>query len=184
MPSDLAPEIRQLFAWLAAEPQERPKFERLLVEPDLDDATRGFIGELDIDRHLSGLAVPVARFELHVADDAAALQHEVVAAPIDLGPEHLDVPVAGSPLASQELGNEDVLDGLFSKGRLSCGVGGCAGDRNRLLPKVRGAPRLLGSPVAGCLANIGYLWRKIDDKLHGSSLALWARPMISAAILW
>ena len=114
VPGDSVSERRHRLPWRPAEPEEWPKLQALRVEEYPDHAARRLLRQVDVDLDVAGLGRAVAGLELHVAQDAVALEHQVVAGPVDLGAEHLDVPGALPPQATQKIPHEEVLEDILA----------------------------------------------------------------------
>src|SRR4051794_20772922 len=112
MPADLAIELRQGLAWRSAEPQERTKLKGVLVEHHPDHAAARLILQMAVERDLPGLATPVGALQLDRAPDPLVPEHELVAVPVDLRAQHLDIVHPRSPKRPQEVAKEDVLQNL------------------------------------------------------------------------
>ena len=82
------------------------KLKGVLVEHHPDDAAARLVLEVAIDRDLIGLATPVGALQLDRAPDPLVAEHELVAIPVDLGAQHLDIVRPHAPKRPQEVGFE------------------------------------------------------------------------------
>src|SRR5215210_4504089 len=118
VPADLAVEFSHGLAWRTAEPQEGTKLKGVLVEHHPDDAAARLILEVAIDRDLLGLATPVGALQLDRAPDPLVAEHELVAVPVDLRAQHLDIVHRHAPKRPQKVAKKDVLQNLFAPARM------------------------------------------------------------------
>ena len=118
VPADLAAELSHGLAWRSAEPQERTKLKGVLVEHHPDDAAARLILQMAVDRDLLGLATPVGALQLDRAPDPLVAEHELVAVPVDLRAQHLDIVHPHAPKRPQEVAKEDVLQHLLAPARM------------------------------------------------------------------
>src|SRR5215204_2026579 len=137
MPADLTIELSHGLAWRSAEPQEGAKLKGVLVEHHPDDAAARLILKVAVDRDLVGLATPVGALQLDRAPDPLVPEHELVAVPVDLRAQHLDIVHPHAPKRPQEVAEEDVLQHLLAPAR----IGG--------MHRINGAGDLLCVWVAG-----------------------------------
>lgn len=120
--------MRKRSARFTLEPEKLAQIHGLGIELDLDDAAARLAREPDIDADLTSLRSPMARFQLNVPDDAVGLDHDVVAALVDVVAQDLTVASTIPPEAAQKLADEQMLDDLFAGagpravGGLGCNV--------------------------------------------------------------
>ena len=88
------------------------------IESDPDDAAAGFSRERDVHADFLCSRIFVTRLELHMAKHAIAFQNKIIASPIDLRAQHLDVASASAPKKAQQLSDEQMLDDLLAKARV------------------------------------------------------------------
>ena len=88
---DLIAQILQLYARPLTEPQEGSELERLLVEEDPDNAAARLRCKPAVDGDRLGFSVFSGGLQLDRAANAVAPDHELVAVPVDLRAEDLDI---------------------------------------------------------------------------------------------
>jgi len=88
---DLIAQILQLYARPLTEPQEGSELERLLVEEDPNNAAARLRCKPAVDGDRLGFSVFSGGLQLDRAANAVAPDHELVAVPVDLRAQDLDI---------------------------------------------------------------------------------------------
>ena len=96
-----------------------------------------------VERDLLGLATPVGALQLDRASNPLVPEQELVAVPVDFGPQDLGIVHPHAPKRPQEVAKEDVLQHLLAPARM----GG--------MHRINGAGDLLRVRLSGHLSGPG-----------------------------